>query len=137
MDRFEHGNSGPDVGRTGKAYGSSYLGGNIRDDIAVEIQCNDDIKRLRHSCHACRSDINDLVITLNSWILLRDLVEHPVEETVRVLHDVVFRHTRNGFPTMSHSVFKSVSDDALAPRTGDELQNLGYFGSLLMLNPGI
>ena len=137
MDRFEHGNGRPDVGGTGKTNGSGNLGGNIRDDVTVEIQCNDDVKRLRHGCHACGPDINDLVIALNRWILLGNVVEHLVEETVRVLHDVVFRHARNGSTTMSQSVFKGVSDNALATRTCYKLQNLGYFGSLLVLNPGI
>ena len=137
VDGLEHGVFGPDVRRAAHADRPGDFGCDVGDDVAIEVERADHVQPLGARGDQRRADVDDLVLVLDVGILLRHLVEDPVEETIGLLHDVVFRHTRHLLATVGTCVLERIPDDALAAWTRDQLERLNDFVRLLVLDSGV
>ena len=77
------------------------------------------------------------MLILNIRVFGRDLIENLMEQTIGLLHDVVFGETCHLLTTIFLGIFKCISDDLFTAGTADQFQALYHFIGLLVLDTGI
>ncbi len=137
VDRLEHGDMLADVRRGREAHRAGDLGGDVREDVAVEVRHHDDVELLRRVGELRRADVDDPVLLLELRILGADLVEDLVEEAVGELHDVVLGEAGHLAPAVGAGIFERIADDLLGAWPGNELQALEHLVGLPVLDAGI
>ena len=134
MDRFEHGAVFADICRAGEAYGSGDLGGNIGEDIAVEVGHNDDIKDFRGIGKFGGADIDDPVFVDDVGIFFGDFVEDFMEEPIGDFEDIVFGEAGHFFAAVGAGVFESIANDFFAAWARDDFEGVAGFGALAVFD---
>ena len=137
VNRFEHREVAPDVRRPGEPDRARRLGGDVGEDVAVEVRGDDHVERLGACRHERRADVDDPVVGLDLGVLGGDLVEDAVEEAVGELHDVVLRHARHAAAAVGAGVLEGVADDGFGAGPRDELERLRDLRRLPVLDPGV
>lgn len=134
VDGFEHCDVFADIGGAAESDGACDLGGDIGDDIAVEVEGNDDIEAFglvgEHSC----ADVDDIVVGSDFGVFWCDFVEDFMEEAVGELHDIVFGHAGYFFAVVGAGVLEGVADDAFAAGAGDKFEALYHIAALLVFD---
>ena len=137
MDGLEHRALIADVGGAAEPHRSGHFGGDVGNDVAVQVERDDHIEVAWTRSDARRADIDDHVIGDNVRVLAPDLVKHFVKEAVGEFHDVVLRHARHMLAPVDSRVLERVADDPFAAGTRDELEALIHFVRLPVLDAGI
>jgi hypothetical protein len=90
VHRLEHRRVDAEVGAGRQAQPAHQPGGQVGDDVAIEIGQHQHVERLR-PLHLLRAQVvHDQVADADVRILIRDLARHGQEQAVRGLHDVRF-----------------------------------------------
>ena len=66
-------------------------GGQVADDVAVEVGQHEDVELLRPLDEPHAERVDEILARLDVGVVARDLAEDGEEEPVRVLHDVRLR----------------------------------------------
>ena len=137
MHGFEHGAPLADIGGRGEPHRARHLGGDIGDDVAIEVRRQDDVEGLRRVGDAGRTDVDDHVLLRDLRIVGAHLLKDPTEQPVGGLHDVVLGQAGDFSPVLAAREFEGVARDPLAPRPGDQLQALDHVRRLAVLDARI
>src|SRR5258706_16157530 len=120
MNSLEHRARIADIRRTCQANRSRYLGSNIGENVTIQVGQNNHIESLRRISELGRADINYPCLISDIRIFLRNLIEDPVKQAIRQLHDIVFHEAGNLLAVMAARILKGVTNDLLTARTTDE-----------------
>ncbi len=137
VDGFEHGAAIADVGGPGKADRPGDLGGDVGEDIAIEVGHDDDVEGFGRVGHFSGTDVDDPEFFFKFGIFSADLIEDLVKQAVGELHDVVFGEAGNFFAIVLAGVFKGVTDDFFGAGAGDEFEALVDFVGLTVFDAGV
>src|SRR6266852_2748647 len=102
-----------DIAGRGKPNAASQLSAEVTNNVAEQVAAHDDIKLpgISHHLHGQRVDVK--VAGVDLWILLPDLLEHPLPEVVSKGHGVGFVAHANPFQAVAAGVIESVTDNPL------------------------
>ena len=139
MNRLKNGGVVPDVS-TGSQTESPYQpGAEVRENIAEQIRCHDDIELLwsRHELHG--HIVDNAVIAFDLGIFLRHLSANIQKQSAGEFHNVGLMHDCDLLTSVLPCIVKGSTDNPVAPRSR---HNPDSFGSALlcidvMLNAGV
>ena len=134
MNGLEHGNLVANVGAGGQPHGTRQFGGNVRQDVAVQVGRDDHIEPVWPGGQARGANVHDHVLGLYAGVLLRHLIEHPMEQPIGHLHDVVLGHAGDLLAAVGTRVLEGVAHDFFAAGAGDELEALEHLVGLAVLD---
>ncbi len=137
VDRLKHRMLRPNVGRAREPHGTRDLGGDVAQDVAIQIWHHDHVEGLRRIGEFGGADIDDPVLVFDRRILGRDLVEDLVEQAVGDLHDVVFGEAGHLLTAVGLRIFEGIPHDPLGALAGDQLQALRDIDRLLVLDASV
>ena len=137
MNRLKHGYFSSHVRRTTQANRSGHLCCHVGDDVSIQVERHDHVKNLWAICNQSCSDVNDLVVRFNSWILLRDFKKGFVKQAICKLHNVVLGHAGYLFAAVLLGVLKGIANDLFRSWLRNHLQTLVHLLGLAMLNSRI
>src|SRR5256885_11192896 len=127
-----------DVGAGSYAETANHAGGEIAQDVAVQVGEDEDVPLFRplDEAHACRVD--EVLPRIDVGIFLRDLTEDMQEQAVGVFHDVGLGHAVHALAAIVARVFEAVANDALGTELAHRLdRNAGAVADRLVLaGPG-
>src|SRR5664280_919145 len=155
--RLEHGHLGAEVGARGHPQPAHHAGGQVGEDVAVEVGQHKNVPLLRplHQAHAGRVD--EVLPRLDVREVLGHLAEHREEQPVGVLHDVGLGDAVHSLAAVALGVLERIPDDPRRPELAHwldrdpgvrpdllglqgvaELDHLvGRVGVVLVLDPGV
>jgi len=134
VDGLEHGHMLADVGTASQAHRAGHFGGDVADDVAIQVAGHNDIETLGPRGQACRTDVDDVVLGLDLGVVNLDFVKHLMKQTIGHLHDVVFGHAGHFFAAMGAGVLEGIAHDLFATGPRDELEALKHLVSLAVLD---
>ena len=121
VGRLEHRSLRADVGARRDAEASHQAGGEVADDVAVEVREHEDVELLRPLNQAHAERVDQRLPRLELGKVLGHLAEHAEEEAVGVLHDVRLRDARDAAAAVVARVLERVADDSLGALGADRL----------------
>ena len=102
-----------DVGARRDAEPAHEAGGDVADDVAVEVREHEHVELLGALDELHAERVDEHLARGDLGIVLRDLAEDGEEEAVRELHDVRLRHARDLAAVVRARVLEREADDPL------------------------
>ena len=134
VNGFKHSAFFTNIGRTRKPYRTCNFCSDIRNDVAVKVERYDYFKILRGIGKFGCADIDDPVVVGDVRVFCSNFVKDFSEQTIGLLHDVVFGKTSYLIASVEFSVFKCIADDLLTTWAANEFEALHYFIGLLVFD---
>ena len=109
----------------------------IRQNIAIKIGRQHDVKAGRLLDHPIGGRIHQQFISLDVFIISGDLIGHPPEQAIRLRHDIAFVDNRDSLPHFNLRQPKSHAGDSFGRVTGYPLgrhAHIAIFRRLLIAN---
>ena len=121
MRRLEDGAVRADVAAGRDAEAADEAGGEVADDVAVEVRQHEHVELLGPLDEAHADRVDEVLPRLDLRVVLRHLAEDLEEEPVGELHDVRLRDARDALAAVLARVLEREADDPLGALTADRL----------------
>ena len=126
--------AGADIGRGAQADRPGDFGHDVGHDVAIEVAGHHHVKVLRPCRQPGCTDIDDPVVIGNFWVFCCNFIEDLSEQTIGLLHDVVFGKASDFLAAIKLGIFKCIANDFFTTWAADELQTLHHFIGLLVFD---
>ena len=130
--RLEDGRVGADVAARRDAEAADEPGGQVADDVAVEVRQHEHVELLGPLDETHADRVDEVLPRLDLGVLLRDVAEDVEEEPVGELHDVRLRHARDALAAVGARVLEREADDPLGALAADRLDRDARAGGDLL-----
>ena len=137
MGRLEDGRVLADVRARRDPEAADQPGGEVADDVAVEVRQHEDVELLRPLDELHRERVDEHLARGDVRVVGRDLAEDGEKEPVRELHDVRLRHAGDLTTPVRARVLEREADDPLRRGGADGLHGDARAGGDLLRLQGV